>query len=229
VPDERQQLASIAAVTEKLERDLDGLFASVAELRATLGAAAPGIKAVPVTENLPGPDPAGQPAPGSATPLQAADRLSGAVEGMRDELRAVSDRLGSAEERQAASDKQQTATDKSVQRGRRLLIGLVISFALDITLTILVTIATFQAHSASSQAKATAAQLRANQITACGVGNQTRAEQIQLWSHLAAQSKPAPGSTPQQIRRERQTVAALLAYVRQTFRHLDCRSLYRLR
>jgi hypothetical protein len=105
---EGQQLAAIAAVTVKLDRTLDDLFASVAELKANLGLPAE----VAVTE--PGPDP-----PQGA--LEAVRDLQGAIEGMRADLRAATARLATAE---------QTA-----KRLKRLVAGLAISLCLDLLIT----------------------------------------------------------------------------------------------
>jgi hypothetical protein len=137
-------------------------------------------------------------APGS---VRAARDLQKALEGMTAQLAAVK---------------------ASVARGKRVTAGLIISLVLDVALTVGVTIAAVQAGDASSQAAATVAQLHAVQVSACNAGDATRAAEVRLWTHLAKSSKPAPGTTPAQAAKDRQAIAALLAYVRQAFAPRDC-------
>ena len=96
------------------------------------------------------------------------------------------------------------------------------SIVLDLLLTFLLVFTYGTARSASEAAAAQHATL----ISACQAGNQTRAEQIQLWSHLAAVSKPRPGTSKQEIAKEKVQVAALLAYVRRVFAPRDCAAVY---
>lgn len=201
---EREQLAAIAAVADRLDRTLDDLFAAVAELKANLGLpGAPRKEAITVAEP--------QPPQGA---LAAAGRLSDALEAMSADLKAVTGRLGTTEQR--------------VKRGRRIITGLVVSLVLDVALTIGITFASLAAHTASDRANATVAELHSSQVLGCGLGNQMRAAQVMLWTKLAAESTPAPGSTPAQVNKGRQEIAALLAYIRREFAQLDCKKLYHL-
>lgn len=102
---------------------------------------------------------------------------------------------------------------------------------IDIILTIGFAFATYVAVDASAAAGrngVTIAQLHATQLNGCRAGNQTRAQEIGLWVHLAALGKPAPGETPKQIKASEHEIAQFLAFVKSTFAPRDCRSLYRL-
>jgi hypothetical protein len=107
VPDERAQLAAIGTVITRLDRTLDDLFASVAELKTSLGLPAE----VPVTA----PEP---PPPG---PLGAIQGLQHALEAMSTDLQAATSRLAGAE--------------KTARLLKRIVIALAISFCLDLAVT----------------------------------------------------------------------------------------------
>jgi len=201
---ERQQLAAIGAVIGKLDATLDDLFRSVAELKTSLGLPAPQEVAV----TAPGPEPAPQGA------LERAQALQVSLDAMSETLKAVIKRLGSAE--------------KTARLLKRIVIALSVSFCLDILITAGLGWNSVQAHSASDRANATVADLHSAQITNCRAGNQTRAQQVQLWTHLAQESKPAPGATAAQIAKDRQAVDALLAYIGRVFAPVNCAERYRL-
>lgn len=105
---EREQLAAIAAVAGKLDRTLDDLFRSVAELKINLRL--PVEVAVTAPEPPPGPD-----------ALGAVRDLQRAIEGMRTDLQAATDRLSTAE--------------KTARMLKHIVIALGISFCLDILIT----------------------------------------------------------------------------------------------
>lgn len=153
--------------------------------------------------------------------MDTASGLTAALEGFSEQLKAVHDEL-------KAMGKRLDREARLTRRLRHVVVALAISFALDITLTVLLTVVAGQAHTASAQAKATVAQLHATQIAACGTGNLLRAKQVQLWDHLVKVSPPPPHQTRQQAARYRQRIAIILAYVRRTFPQLDCKSLYHL-
>jgi hypothetical protein len=115
---------------------------------------------------------------------------------------------------------------RSVRRGRQIIAGLAASLVLDVALTAVVSVTAVQAHDASTRAAATVGDLRAAQVAACQAGNQTRAQEVRLWVHLAAVSAPQPGLTPAQKARNAEEVAQLLAYIRSTFAPRDCRAAY---
>jgi hypothetical protein len=200
VSNERQQLAATAAVLDRLDGTLNDLFASVAELKTSLGLP---LEVAPVTA----PEP---PAPLSA--LETAQALQRAIEAMRKDLKAATERLSTAEQRE--------------QRRWRVTVGLIVSFAFDIILTVVVTIATVQAHTASERASATVAELRATQLASCRSSNQTRAEQDTIWHELAGLSKPAPGTSTEEIAKQKKAVKGFLALVDKAEAPRNCGKLY---
>jgi regulator of extracellular matrix RemA (YlzA/DUF370 family) len=111
---------------------------------------------------------------------------------------------------------------------------IVFDVALTVLLTVVTVIAVHAGQSASSAtadasaARTVAAAQHTNLIVSCRLGNQTRASEVQLWSHLAAISKPQPGTTPQQKAKSKRAITGLLAYIRRTFAPRPCAKLYRL-
>lgn len=75
----------------------------------------------------------------------------------------------------------------------------------------------------------TIAQLHATQVSGCQAGNQTRAQEITLWTHLASISRPPPHLTKRQLAANRREIAELIAYIKHTFAPRDCAKLYHLR
>ena len=63
---------------------------------------------------------------------------------------------------------------------------------------------------------------RASVVQLCQAGNDSRAQQITLWTHLAAISTPPPHETPAQAQRRLELVRQLLAYVRKVFAPRNC-------
>ena len=63
---------------------------------------------------------------------------------------------------------------------------------------------------------------RASVMQLCEAGNESRAQQVTLWTHLVAISTPPPRETAAQRQRRLAAVAAFLAYVRQVFAPRDC-------
>lgn len=214
--DETRQLARVAAVTDDLDKALDKLFAHVADLKLILApdAAEPGAWANLGKEGeaMPAQPPPSAPVPPTAREtVDATDRLTASLAGMAGQLKATASRLDVAE--------------RAALRSRRVMAALALSLALDVTLTVVVTVFALQAHGASDRAAATAAQVHAAQVATCLSSNQTRAQEIQLWNHLAQVSaaSPAPHLTPRQLAQNKTEVAALLAYIRKTFAPRKCR------
>lgn len=152
--------------------------------------------------------------PAARETVDAADRLTAALAAMTGQLEAVNKRLDLAE--------------KAAKRSRRIIAGLVVSLVLDITLTVLVTVFALQAHNASAEASATVQQLHASEIESCDASNQTRLQEIALWSHLASVSRPSPTATPAQAAASKKAVQQFLAYVVRVFSPRNCAHLYRL-
>jgi hypothetical protein len=63
---------------------------------------------------------------------------------------------------------------------------------------------------------------RASVVQLCQAGNEARAQQVVLWSHLVQVSVPPPHETAAQKQRRAAAVAGLLRYVRQVFAPRDC-------
>lgn len=102
---------------------------------------------------------------------------------------------------------------------------------IDIVLTIGFAFASYVAVDASAAADrngVTITQLHSSQVSGCLAGNQTRAQEIKLWTHLASISKPSPGETQAEITASKHQVGVLLAYIRATFAPRDCKAIYRL-
>jgi hypothetical protein len=104
---------------------------------------------------------------------------------------------------------------------------------IDVVLTVALAAVSWLAADATAAANrngVTIAQLHQTQLNGCVSGNQTRAQEIQLWMHLAtvSQEQPAPHLTERQIAQNKKEVAALLAYIRTTFQPRNCRALYRI-
>lgn len=96
------------------------------------------------------------------------------------------------------------------RRTRRYTLGLGLSLAVDVVLTVVVTLLSLSALSASST-------LHQSQLTACGISNQTRAEQRQFWAALVSQHKLPPVTVSGE---------PLLAYIDKTFASVNCAAVY---
>jgi hypothetical protein len=118
--------------------------------------------------------------------------------------------------------------------GRRSRWYIFIDVALTIVLAVVTVVAIHAsqdattARSSAASAKTAAAAEHSSLLASCVLGNQTRAQEIQLWTHLAQVASPAPHLTRAQIAQNRKKVAALLAYIRTVFAPRPCQKLYRL-
>jgi hypothetical protein len=95
------------------------------------------------------------------------------------------------------------------RQGVRIVIGLTASLALDVVLTIVVTLLSLSSLSQS-------ATLHASQLTACSIGNQSKVEQQQLWAYLFQLSGGVKNSQEEQF----------LSFVKKTFAPVNCTALY---
>lgn len=112
------------------------------------------------------------------------------------------------------------------KRSRRYIV-------IDIVLTVVIAAVSYvavHAENSAHQNGVTLSQLHQTQLNGCVAGNQTRAQEIALWMHLAQVSRDqsAPHLTERQIAQNKKEVAALLAYIRTTFAARDCAALYKL-
>ena len=112
----------------------------------------------------------------------------------------------------------------TLRRSKRVIIAVTAGLLLDVALTVVVSVTAVQAGNASAKANSTVAQLHSTQVSSCRAGNQTRAEEVALWTHLAALSATS-GRTPAQRKADDQ----LLAYIRHTFAPRNCTAVYKLR
>lgn len=108
--------------------------------------------------------------------------------------------------------------NKYGRTNRHLIVVTFVSITLDLILTLLLVFTYSTAHSAGQVAAAE----HSNLLASCEVGNQFRAEQVTLWTHLAAVSKPPPHATRAQKAKDAQQIAALLRYIRKVFAPRDC-------
>ena len=66
---------------------------------------------------------------------------------------------------------------------------------------------------------------RASVVQLCETGNDFRAQQVTLWSHIIAISAPPPKETAAQHRQRVALIASFQRYVRQVFATRDCSKL----
>lgn len=101
------------------------------------------------------------------------------------------------------------------QRNRRYILGLVVSLALDLALSIVVAVFAVQANEASSLAN----QNRQAQRTACEAGNQARGVSVQLWNYvLDATSREPQNETPER----KALIAKFRTYMESAYAQRDC-------
>lgn len=63
---------------------------------------------------------------------------------------------------------------------------------------------------------------RASVVQLCQAGNESRAQQVTLWTHLVAISAPPPHQTPAQKAQRDTLIRQFLAYVRKVFAPRNC-------
>jgi hypothetical protein len=63
---------------------------------------------------------------------------------------------------------------------------------------------------------------RASVVQLCQAGNESRAQQVTLWTHLVAMSAPPPHQTAAQKRQRAALTRDFLGYVREIFKARDC-------
>jgi hypothetical protein len=67
---------------------------------------------------------------------------------------------------------------------------------------------------------------RASVVQLCQAGNESRAQQVTLWTHLVAISTPPPHETAAQKQRRQKLTREFLAYVRKVFAPRNCAARY---
>ena len=63
---------------------------------------------------------------------------------------------------------------------------------------------------------------RASVVQLCQAGNESRAQQVTLWTHLIAISQPPPHQTAAQRAKRQALIREFLGYVRKVFAPRDC-------
>jgi hypothetical protein len=112
--------------------------------------------------------------------------------------------------------------NKYGKTNRHLIVVTFASIALDLILTFFLVFTYSTAHDAGQVASAEHSSL----IASCVAGNQTRAEQVTLWSHLAAVSTPPRDATKAQRAKDEQQIGMLLRYIRHVFAARPCAQVY---
>lgn len=120
------------------------------------------------------------------------------------------------------------------KRSRRIIVALVVSFALDITLTVVLGIVAFLAHGTADtnsqlvrEVHMQQAALQAAQLQACANGNVFRENQTTIWrDFIAIITKAETGQTPAQVAESEKLAAQFLAYVSTVNHPVDCVKLY---
>lgn len=120
------------------------------------------------------------------------------------------------------------------KRSRQIIICLVVSFCLDIILTVVLGFTAFSAHNtADTNAQlvealhAQQAALHAAQLQACAGGNTFRADQDIIWQDfIRILTTPTPSSTKAQIAQADKVAAQFLKYVATVNHPVDCTALY---
>jgi hypothetical protein len=98
----------------------------------------------------------------------------------------------------------------SNSKTRRLAVGLVVSVGLDVALTIVVTLLTLTSLHQNTE-------LHSSQLSACAIGNATRANERELWAHLIAIDPRHIATLDQSFQ----------AYVDKTFANVNCAQVYK--
>jgi hypothetical protein len=142
--------------------------------------------------------------------ISAAHNLTGALKGMQGELARLN-RFG--------------------RRNRHLIWLTFASIGLDVALTILLVFAYGTARNSQVEAhaaRAVAASEHQSLLYACKLGNQSRAQQVQLWDHLVGIAQAPPRETTAQRKARLRTIRSFLGYVRRSFAPRPCRIIYKL-
>lgn len=143
---------------------------------------------------------------GSGPVVTTARDLTGALNRLAGRLEEV--KAGS-EDRDEQLAKRDAQLNTYGRRSRHLIWITIVSLALDILLTVALTVVAIQAHDTSGAV----AQSNRN---LCLSGNAARAQQVSLWDYILSLSQPS--ATPA----DRQRVVAFRAHLQQLFAPRDC-------
>jgi hypothetical protein len=113
------------------------------------------------------------------------------------------------------------------RRSRRVIIGLAVSFALDVILTVVLAVVALQTHGTASVNSQQGRELHASQLTACANGNVFRDNQTTIWrDFVAIITKAETGQSAAQVAKSQKLAAQFLAYVTTVNHPVDCAALY---
>ena len=113
------------------------------------------------------------------------------------------------------------------RRSRRIIIALAVSFALDITLTIVLGFTAFSAHDTASANAQQGRELHAAQLMSCANGNVFRDNQTTIWrDFIVIITKAETGQSPAQVAKSQKLAAEFLAYVATVNHPVNCTALY---
>jgi hypothetical protein len=137
---------------------------------------------------------------------------------MTEDLAGLARRAISTSEQVAATQAQIVAQQA---RSKRTVRVLTVSVLLDIILSVACVLLAINQHHVTDD-------IRASQLAACqNIGNTLRAREVQLWEHaIRASILVPPHETAGQRQARAQRAASFLAYVKLTFRQVDCARLY---
>jgi len=109
---------------------------------------------------------------------------------------------------------------KTLRRNKWVLRTLIVSFIMDIVLTVSLSAVTVNQAAISHR-------IHESQIRACEIGNKTRKGQVLLWDHVVLSAlAPYARETPAQKTRRLRIAASIRFYVHTTFRQINCLRLY---
>ena len=117
------------------------------------------------------------------------------------------------------------AGDTAISRRGRYALAFLFCFAL--TLAAANVLFTSRQVDSVRAVQVTATRNTASIIQLCQAGNEFRAQQVVLWEHLVAISKPPPRETVQARTARIRTARSFLAYIHQVFAPRRCASLGR--
>lgn len=146
------------------------------------------------------PDPAPAVDPLTAA-LEGMDRLTAAIDGMSKQLKAVSGRL--------------TVAEETTRGNRRIIVGLIVSFCLDLIVTAGFGYNTVQVNGAQGAN-------HASEINACQQANVNRAQDIAIWNRFLADLAPAAAKSA----KAKAELAGINALVKIKDAPRDCQQLY---
>jgi hypothetical protein len=161
--------------------------------------------------------------------IAAADRMTGMLQGVRDQLGKVNDRQDRAEEREKRAE----------QRNRRrwhIVLAVVASLMIDLTVTGLFINNNIRLDHATKQLRLTTAelqrtrvtvkQLHQSNLTGCRLNNDSKTKQLGLWVFINDALQPKVTVPPEQRKKDLAFLALLRKHEHQAYPLRDCQKAY---